>query len=634
MSGTDPRLNFDLTKRRTFREVLLRAFRRARKSAPELLVGVSPGRFRLWLTEERRRAKLFRRWAICFALLIVAAISTPKVVQYGKIWQARRIANEALALIDSRDFATADRKLRDAISLRPGEPRVALAAARLLSRTGEAGQAVVWWASIAKSPLLTKEDRRDYAAMALAITDLETAAQQIDLLTSQFSPSMPEDLLLAGQLAIARGLTDSALRDAEKVLTDSGARSEHVVAAAKLIFQADAGDGPDHALACRHLATLARDDSDPAALAALALLARQPLTSSAPSTLYSSPAVTFCDGAITLGEIADRLEHHPNSRGCDRVLAFEVRTRLEPARTDELISTAIDSLGGSDDQTLIALGAWLHSEGRFEQALKVVSSERANNKRELFIERVNALIALNRLSQVEELLLSESSIIDPASQHVYLAVVKSRTGEMTASRNEWDRALDSATTTQQLLMLADYAQKNGEANIADAAYDRAVIKQSSLRMAYVSHLMLAESMERTAKAHAIAVKITQLWPRDVTSQMHELYLRLLLDPSSDNAKTAEAKASAVLSENSRHLGARMVLALARLKMGRNADALDAISGGQPGEPVATAPLAVRAAALIANGWKDKALEESQKLAAVKLLPEERALLPTSYSGSN
>jgi Tfp pilus assembly protein PilF len=633
MSETDPQLNFDLKKRLTAKQFFKLGLRKVRRPLRELSQGVSPARFLRWTKEERRRTVLVRKWAIVLVLLVIAAIATPKAVQLGKMWRARRIATQALASISTQDWVTADHKLREAILLHPGEPRIALAAARLMSRNGDPAEAAVWWQTVAASSLLTASDHRDYAAMALAISDLDTASQQINLLMQNSPSPMPEDLLLAGQLAYARGLSDSALRCAEKVLNNTRATSEQVVAASRLAFQVETLDSSAREQACDRLSTLARDDSDPAAIAALALLARQPVTMRPLVSVFTPPAVQFCNGAITLSEIADRLDRHSNSRGTHRVLAFEIRARLEPSRVDELIRQAIDSLSPDDDETLVALGGWLLKQGRFDQLLKVVPLKRANNKKELFIQRVDALLSLNRLSQAETLLLSESSVIDPVSQHVYLAVVKSRAGETTASRNEWDRALDSAITTQQLLMLADYAQQNGAMNIADSAYDRAVIKQSGLRLAYVAHLRLAEAMDDTAKAHAIAAQITQLWPNDATSEMHELYLRLLLDPSSDNAQEAEKSAEALLTQNPWHPGAKMVLALARLKLGRNADALDAISHEGGSNSGVIAPLAVRVAALTANGWKDKAAIEAQKLAAVKLLPEERALISSPSSNN-
>jgi hypothetical protein len=567
--------------------------------------------------------------AASLAVVALLVIAFPTVAQKCKAFQARRLARQAMVLIDNKEWALADRKVRDAMSIRPSEPEVCLAVARLLSRggTGQAASAIDWWRNIGPTITLTPADHRDYAAMALAISDLETATREVGLLMSKPAP-LPQDLLLAGQLALARGLTDSGLRYGEKALSDSRATSQDAVSAAALVFQTDSLDSPGRAEACARLASVARDPSDPAALDALALLAKQPLTSNPPASIFSTPLVNLCSGAITFDEIAGLLENHQKARGRDRILACDIRVRIDPSRADELVAKAVTSFGNADDDTLIALGAWLHSLHRFDEELKVVTADRANNRRELMIERVSALTSLNRVAEAEELLLGESSVIDETSQHMYLAVVKSRRqGEAIGSSNEWERALDSAGTTQALLTLADYAERNGALGIADAAYDRVVTKQSNLRSAYVAHLRLAEAMDQTEKARTIALKITQLWPNDVTSRMHEAYLSLLLGASEEETKTAEDDARAVLRANPWNVGARMVLALAQLKQGRNADALDAVSESRTNRlPNSNRPMAVRAAALNANGWKDKAAEEAQKLAAVKLLPEERALI--------
>ena len=51
-----------------------------------------------------------------------------------------------------------------------------------------------------------------------------------------------------------------------------------------------------------------------------------------------------------------------------------------------------------------------------------------------------------------------------------------------------------------------------------------------------------------------------------------------------------------------------------------------LSPPEAGIPSSAISYAVYAAALNANGWKDRARQEAGKLATVKLLPEERALI--------
>jgi len=72
--------------------------------------------------------------------------------------------------------------------------------------------------------------------------------------------------------------------------------------------------------------------------------------------------------------------------------------------------------------------------------------------------------------------------------------------------------------------------------------------------------------------------------------------------------------------------ARATLGLARLHLGRNKEALAAfrkvrVTGTEP-----PGALAVRAAILDANGYKEGARGDAHNLAAERLLPEERALI--------
>ena len=72
--------------------------------------------------------------------------------------------------------------------------------------------------------------------------------------------------------------------------------------------------------------------------------------------------------------------------------------------------------------------------------------------------------------------------------------------------------------------------------------------------------------------------------------------------------------------------ARATLGLARLRLGRNADALAAIrpirvTGNEP-----PGALAVRAAILAVNGYTEGARNDAQNLGREHLLPEERALI--------
>src|SRR4029077_3098001 len=104
------------------------------------------------------------------------------------------------------------------------------------------------------------------------------------------------------------------------------------------------------------------------------------------------------------------------------------------------------------------------------------------------------------------------------------------------------------------------------------------------------------------------------------------YLRLLLGASGDAAETVERQAQIVVGQEPLNWSARATLGLARLRLGRNADALAVFrtiraTGSEP-----PGALAVRAAILAVNGYEAGARGDARNLGQEHLLPEERALI--------
>jgi hypothetical protein len=100
----------------------------------------------------------------------------------------------------------------------------------------------------------------------------------------------------------------------------------------------------------------------------------------------------------------------------------------------------------------------------------------------------------------------------------------------------------------------------------------------------------------------------------------------LLGASGDVAEAAERQAQILVAQEPLNWSARATLGLARLRLGRNADALAVFrtvraTGSEP-----PGALAVRAAILAVNGYEEGARGDAHNLGAERLLPEERALI--------
>src|SRR5206468_7739199 len=162
---------------------------------------------------------------------------------------------------------------------------------------------------------LTIEDRRDYAAAALAAGELATAATQIDQLLAQREGTAPIDILLAGQLAVRRSDGVLAVDYAERVMADNRTRPYEVLSAAILVLSVTKPESPPHIRAWKQIEDLARDPKNAASLDALVFLAQQqslaPKHSTSNDTLSLSPGgAAAAQPAATMGllEVADALE--------------------------------------------------------------------------------------------------------------------------------------------------------------------------------------------------------------------------------------------------------------------------------------------------------------------------------------
>jgi tetratricopeptide (TPR) repeat protein len=591
-------------------------------------------------TPEERRARRLRR---LFFLAIPALVALGAAIYFAappiggaiKAWQSRRLARQAFALVDQKQWNEAGAKARDAYLLRPSEPESWRAIARVLSRKGEATTALEWWKKIDGEHRLTIEDRRDYAAAALAAGELATAATQIDQLRAQQGGPAPIDIFLAGQLAGRRRDGVLALDYAERVMADKRTKPYEVLSAAILVLSVTKPDSPPHISAWKRIEDLATNPGNEASLEALVFLAQQqslapqqPLARLTPDTSLSLGPATTPQPTTTMGllKIADALEKHPNARPYHKLLALQLRVQHDPPLLYEFARQAVERFGSGDDETLAALAAWLNGVGRPQKTLDLLPLDRAVKRQDLFLQHINALAALERWNDVKEILSSERFPLEPVFQHMYLAAARTRLGETTAATNEWQRALEAGNTSEKLLALANYAEQNHANDIADAAYSAAIKLVPKNRPAYAARLRLALASGRTAEAQTVAAEIVQLWPDDAAAKNQDAYLRLLLGATDGAAEAAERQAQVLVAQEPSNWAARATLGLARLRLGRKEDALKAFRDVRATGSEPPGALAVRAAILAVNGYEEGARGDARNLGGEHLLPEERALI--------
>src|SRR5579864_7223306 len=346
-------------------------------------------------------------------LLIVAGFFAVKPVRNAiRGAQARRHARNAFALIDQQKWQEARDEATAAYQLRPNEPEALRAVARLLSRAGQA-DAIAFWKSLAAETTLTQDDLRDEAAIALKANDLAVAEEATQrLIESHAKQSEPHDFILAVEVSLRKRRFDQASELAKKVLADpSATRRDQLQAALALetILQNDNASlvGDPKQIDAR-LAKIA-DGNDDASLEALVALA-QHIANPAPETKDLPPP-------IPVDDLIAKIDNHPLAKPQHKLFAAELAMSRHPDQRDAIEQRTIDRWKNGSNDELAALAGWLYRRGDYERELKAVPLERATQTRELFLQRVDALGALNRWDEIRKILESERYPLDPVIQN-------------------------------------------------------------------------------------------------------------------------------------------------------------------------------------------------------------------------
>jgi tetratricopeptide (TPR) repeat protein len=614
--------------------------------------------------QRKKRKRLLIALVLLLVLVLGAVFGGRPILDAIKAWQARRHAQTAFTLMDKEQWNDARKEATAAFQLWPEEPEAIRAVARFLSRTRQT-QALEFWDRLEKQGALRREDLVDEASIALIAGDDTRAKRAIAaLLSGKQGPAKPMDHLLEAQLAIRQGAPIEAHDALQKVFSDSAASSREKLQAALIELAIAGGNEAWRDDAWSWLKKLA-DQNDAAGLDALTVLAQTIVTQEKVPDHFPVAAT----------DLAEKLEAHPLARAPQKLLAVDLRIREQKEAREELISQSTERWKSGEPDDLTALATWLNGKGEFQRELDAIPLEKALQARELFLQHVDALGGLGRWKEIKELLDRDSYPLDPVVQKMYLARCNAQLGEKAASENNWQRAFEAAHgDPQKLLMLAGYAEKNGALEIARAAYDEAAAEAPKLRAAHQGRLRLAQASGETKKIHGVLADMLAIWPNDPAVQNDEAYTRLLLmgtaggtvagpsptskddpavvppeekenvqrptpnvqrptsenqEPTANNQEliTLEQLAAQLVQREPSSLPHRTLLALARLRLGKFSEALEAYSNIQVSRGALTpSALAVHAAVLAANGRADDAASEARELDVKRLLPEEAALL--------
>ena len=381
----------------------------------------------------------------------------------------------------------------------------------------------------------------------------------------------PADWETGMKLALRREHREEAVDLSRRLLASPASTArERFNAALVAITAGDKGVQADGWAEIRHLA---EDKTSPESLDALLLIAQR--TGAAPEA--ASPADAAQGAFPSVSELIERIEAHPRTGIQQHLLASDLRIARDPPRRAAEIQSAVDRFAGAkDDADLASLARWLYVHGEFTRVLDVLPAARATDDRTLFFQRLDALAALDRWSDIQQVIESHQMSIDPVIEQMYLARCAQQLGQVKVRDARWAAALDAAgTDPDKLLPLGSYAQKTGSLEIALQAFRAAVQAAPESRAANEALLGALEAAGRTREERAVLAALAEHWPQDAAVRNDAAYLDALLG---ENERAALDTANELVRADPASLPHRVTLALAELRAGNNLAALDAFQG--------------------------------------------------------
>jgi len=554
--------------------------------------------------EPYQRGILFRRpWLSISlgALLLCALIFIKPLYHLATGERARWLAGSAISLNEQGHADAAIEKATAAFQLKPDEPATWRAMAKVLAPT-KGLVALAFWRRLIHSPAASLQDCRDYVETAIAWRQTAAASDEIQILLTS-DPNSAINNLLAAKLHGVAGDRSGALAYARRAhdLDPSNPEITLVLASVLVAFP-----GSEHDSGMDLLWKAAAADTL-AGLEAVTVLSRQ--------------------NGLT-GEDQDRiiarLEGNPLTDETHRLLALDMRLRRDPEHRESLLDAEQSRYGGEDGEHLRQFGSWLNAHGEYARIAQVIPLKKALLSKDLLLVYLDALASQNKWSEIAGLLQQANLPLEDAYIDVFLSRAYSELGDPRTSDAYWRRATaDAAYNAEQGFFVAGYAEKLGQSKRAEDAYRTLTQKSDTARPAYDALLRLSIP-KGTHATLAVLKEMHQRWPDDAAVSNDCAYMELLVK---ENIADARSQAEDLCAKYPDRLPHRTTLALAWLRSGQPASALQVYAGLNVNWTVAPASSAtVYAAVLNANGRSPEALHIAAAINRELLRPEETELL--------
>ncbi len=551
------------------------------------------------------RSRGFLIWvAILVGVALIGYFSSSPIYRQVKVLRAHGIVIEGNAALATNNLPAVSRAVRSAIALAPWDVQVQRLAAYYCARTRQA-EGVSYFEMLMKAGAATEVDRQEFARFAQNLERLDLSGQLLHELISEDPQNRTNQLLVLDQLA--------RLGDWPKVVTGAEAMAKEFP-----------GDAEISLLLARAYLGTGRPDVLPKTLELLGGLTKgnSKFRWAAARTLLSIQSVS----APELQAAARLLEQQQPLPISDRLAIAELQERLDPphrtAVAEALVGAVVDTL--PDDQRVSTV-EWLRARRRFDLALRLVPADRARKDPGLLLARGELLADLKRWEDLDTLLTQPNLPLHRVATACLRAVQAFGIGKTDeAAFLLRDAAKASAGNPEFLQQVAVFATQMGQHPLAAEIWDGLLRNPSTTIPAAAVLLRQARNADDLEVERKVYKQLLVPLGQQPFVRFQHAYLSALFN---EKLPDADSTLTLMLSQDLQSVPVRAALSLAKLRLGKPAEALTVCETGDIDWSLQEPRWrAVYAATLQANGQGPAARRIASRIPLARLKLPERVLI--------
>lgn len=388
-------------------------------------------------------------WAPVIAVAVVLCGATGFHLFTG--WRARDLATQAVAQAQKGEARFARLQMYSASSLRPNDPAVKRAAAMVESRLGNP-EAVRWWEEVPEDADLSGEEIEVRAEVMSRHGSEEQFAAAVSALEKQGETGRAAEL--RAMRSLRSGNFKAAIELLRGVAVDDHERRlrllQLLVARYEPVLGKRPPASPEEAAAVEEMSSLVDQLAD---------------TPSGEMALGLGVDVSFLPAGKRT-EWAELVWRKASPENPALLLAADHLVRSGASSVDDVSS----ELGKFYDNATIAqqaqLAAWLNRRGRQQEALALVTAERATQDAAAYQVRSEALMAAGDWEELRQL----GDTASPAPQSLQLSVkalAAHRLGDAGAAQEALRQALRAGIDYGAFAYASEAAERIGQKAMAD-----------------------------------------------------------------------------------------------------------------------------------------------------------------------